>query len=586
MTQTATSGATTARYLAWGHLASGVALLAAGATRVLSGAPWFDVAILASGGLLCVLGTLGLLVSPAVRTRLDAASRHIEPVIFGGLLIAGVDEDTGYVLALAMVMLILAGLRGPRTFRVALVIVGCAEVARQGLAAATGVEVELVESAIGVGMAGVVSAALASLVERVRQSEREAHRSAAATRAALAEAERAAAQVDVMHRLVASTIGTEESRALGEIVTEIASYLDVPAVTVFLVGDDGRPRVAATSDATVSATDRVSPVIEGPFLAGALGRGLDGQPARSTNAELEAVAASGLPRRGDVTVHPLRRANGAVVGALACATPPGRHFTDTEIRTIGRFADQTSLAIEAARALDREADLAAQYRELDRLKTDFVAITSHELRTPLTTVLGVVETMRQRLHDIDADDLDRLVTALGRQAHRLSRLVDDLRTVSRVDAGTLTTLARPTDVGAVVREAAQVLPDLDVTLDLTDGLPKASADPDRLVQVVVNLLANAEQHGAGPIRVAVDSIEDEVVITVWDEGPGIPPEHRGDVFDRFVRLGDTESHTRGTGLGLAIARELTEAMDGTIRVVDRGPHTAFEVRLSVAGVVA
>lgn len=580
VTHAAVATATTERYLAWGQLATGTSLLLAWGGQVLSGESWFDAAIIASGTLLAVLGAVALLVPAPVRSRLGTASRHIEPAVFGGLLVAGPDEDTGYVLALAMIMLILAALRGRSAHRVSLVVVVVAEVIRQALHPVVGDPVEPVETVVGLGLALGVSVALGRLVEQVRQSEAEARRSEAATAAALAEAERAAIQLDVMHRVVVSTLGTDETTALDRIVTEIASYLDVPAVTVFLTTPDGRPYIAATSDPTVSETDRVSPVADGPFVGGALGRALDGHPARSTPAELDAQASSDLPWRGDVTVDPLRRANGTVVGALACATAADRVFTDTEVRTIGRFADQASLAIEAARALDREADLAAQYRELDRLKTDFVAITSHELRTPLTTVLGVVETMRQRLHDIEATDLERLVTALGRQAHRLSRLVDDLRTVSRVDAGTLTTLVRPTDVGAVVHEAVQGMPDLDVRLEVAVGLPKAVADPDRLIQVMTNLLANGEQHGAGPVHVSVDTDASHVVVQVWDEGPGIPGDRRDDVFDRFVRLGDTDSHSRGTGLGLAIARELTEAMHGSIEVVDRGSHTAFEVRLA------
>ncbi|MBW3550997.1 MAG: HAMP domain-containing histidine kinase, partial [Proteobacteria bacterium] len=143
------------------------------------------------------------------------------------------------------------------------------------------------------------------------------------------------------------------------------------------------------------------------------------------------------------------------------------------------------------------ADLADRYRELDRLKTDFVAITSHELRTPLTTVLGAIETMRQRMDELDRDELHRLVEALSRQAQRLSRLVDDLRTVSRVDAGTLHTYNRPTDVGRVVQDAVAGLLDLDVDVALGDALPKVLADPDRLEQVVANLLANGGQHGHG-----------------------------------------------------------------------------------------
>ena len=268
---------------------------------------------------------------------------------------------------------------------------------------------------------------------------------------------------------------------------------------------------------------------------------------------------------------------------MACGAPLGRRFSPTEDRTISRFADQMGLAIEAARSLDREADLAARYRELDRLKTDFVAITSHELRTPLTTIVGVIETMRQRLDELGPAETERLVAALGRQAHRLARLVDDLGTVSHVDAGTLVTIPRATDVRAIVTEASAGLPEVEVVLHLDAAVPCADADPDRLLQVVTNLVANGDQHGVPPVHVEVvpGDAGDEVLLHVWDQGDGIPPDRRDEVFDRFVRLGSTETHSRGSGLGLAIARELVVAMGGTIEVVDRDAHTAFEVRLPV-----
>src|SRR5690606_26959855 len=151
-----------------------------------------------------------------------------------------------------------------------------------------------------------------------------------------------------------------------------------------------------TTDPAVAARTDVGPIDRGPFLHGPLARALTGQATRATAQERAAMAAAGQPTHGDIVVVPLRRASSTVAGVLACGTEEGRTFTPTEHRTLVRVGDLMGLAVEAARALDREAELAERYRDLDRLKTDFVAITSHELRTPLTTVLGVVETMRQR----------------------------------------------------------------------------------------------------------------------------------------------------------------------------------------------
>jgi two-component system, OmpR family, sensor histidine kinase KdpD len=285
---------------------------------------------------------------------------------------------------------------------------------------------------------------------------------------------------------------------------------------------------------------------------------------------------------GAVSLHPLRRADGTPIGALGCVLPPGRGFSNEELATIGRFADQTSLAIEAARAVEREAELAQRYRELDRLKTDFVAVTSHELRTPLTTLTGAIEVIRDRGQLLSDADREQLWQAMQRQGERLARLVDDLRTVSLVDSGTLSITTEPTDVVQVVTDTTETVPHIPTDLQVDEPMSKVLADPDRLAQIVTNLVVNGAQHGQGTVHLHVHEQGQTVVLRVWDDGPGIPPVEREAIFGRFVRLGDTDAHHRGTGLGLAIARELVEAMHGSIRVADHPSGSCFEVHLPVA----
>lgn len=582
VTELAASRVAAERYLGWGRLAAGASLLVSLAADVIGGYAWFEVAAGSGGVILVALGLstlLGSATGQSSPTRLMRVVGHAETVVFAGLLAVGADEDAGYVLVLAMLMLMLAALRGVAAHRAALYLAVGAELVRQLLHLLIGETIDPVESLVGLGLAAAVSSVLVRMVELARSSEMASQRSAATATTALAEAERAAAQLDVMHRVVLSGIGAGEAEALQRMVQEISAYLEVPAVTAFMLDDEQRPTVAATTDEHVAARDDVTPIVRGPFLHGPLERALQGLSTEATADELAVMATADLPRHGAITVHPLRRGDGTVVGALACGSPVGRTFGATEVRTVARFADQMGLAIEAARSLDREADLAARYRELDRLKTDFVAITSHELRTPLTTVMGVVETMHHHLDQLDRDEVSRLVDSLVRQATRLSRLVDDLRTVSRVDAGTLHAFNRPTDLATLLQEVVVALPTVDVQVTVDPGMPKVMADPDRLVQVVTNLVANGDQHGRGTVRVAARADEAEAAIEVWDEGPGVPPEHREDVFTRFVRLGDTDSHSRGTGLGLAIARELTTAMGGTIAVIDRDGRGVFQLRL-------
>lgn len=576
---------TTQRQLGWGRLVAGAALVLSRLAGVISGTPVFDAGLLVAGLVLAILGVVTLAATDSHRPvgRWWPALGGIETAMFGIVLAIGADEDVGYVLAIGLLMLVLAALRSQREHAAALVVAAFAELVRQVSALLGGATPELIESVLGLGVAAAMSTTISRLVDAARQSEVRAQVSADAATAALAEAERAAEQLDVMQGLVAASIGASEDEALQRMVSAVADHLEVPSVTAVLLDSDSRPSVAATTDTAIAARDDVVPVGGGTFRSGPLRRALAGQPTRATENELATQQREGLPAHGDVALHPLVRANGTVVGALVCGTPAGRRLRDTELRTLARFADQISVAIEAARSLDHEADLAARYRELDRLKTDFIAVTSHELRTPLTTILGAVELMQERGTSLDAQATASLVDAVVRQARRLSRLVDDLRTVSMVDAGRLHVHCDRVDVGPVVCDAVRSVPGAVTAVAIDPTVPPVLADAHRLEQVVANLVANGEQHGEGTVHLEVrPGANSTVRLRVWDDGPGIPPNRRDEVFERFVRLAATDAHQRGSGLGLAIARELVVAMGGDIEVVDHGRGSAIEVSLPAA----
>lgn len=581
MTPTATTARATQRYLGWGRLAAGLAFAASLLTGVIAGNGWY-LALVGTGSVLLAL--LGVATSWSERRR-DATSGTVldgtETAVFGVLLASGLDEQTAYVAIVGLLMLVLAGLRGGRVLRATAAVAVVAEVVRQVLGQALLAErVDLKESVVGLGLAVAVGLVVARMVDLARESERSARDSEAAASAALAEAEQAIGQLEAMHRVVASGIGEHEDDTLQRIVEEVATSVGLPYVSAVLLDGQGRPRVAATTEPDVRVRDDIDPLAPGPFTRGPLARALQGQATRANDREL-ALHTDLVAPRGDSVVHPLTRPDGAVIGALASSVPPGQQIDDHTFRTLGQLAGQTSLAIESARALRREADLAARYRDLDHMKTDFVAITSHELRTPLTTITGVIE-MLERTDELDREDAERLFDALRRQTRRLTRLVDDLRTVSLVDAGTLAVHVRPTDVVATVRETVATLSDIETTLQAPDTLPLVRVDPDRLTQVVTNLLVNGDQHGVPPVHVQVTGDEQAgVIVQVWDQGPGIPEDRRAEVFERFSRLGDTDTHSRGSGLGLFIARQLTEAMGGTIALVDHPTGSAFQVRFPV-----
>jgi signal transduction histidine kinase len=228
------------------------------------------------------------------------------------------------------------------------------------------------------------------------------------------------------------------------------------------------------------------------------------------------------------------------------------------------------------------ADLAAA----DRQRRELIANVSHELRTPIFAVQAVLENVVDGVSDPDT-----LRTALA-QTERLGRLVTELLDLSRIEAGVVPLDREPFDVAefltAAVREAAVAATAagraVRFAVDAEPG--KAVADPARLHQVVANLLDNAARHSpaGGTVTAAACRVGDELVIEVTDEGPGIPPDQRARVFERFTRGERAAGYSGGTGLGLAIAQWVVELHGGHISVVDAPPPGCrIRVALPVAG---
>jgi signal transduction histidine kinase len=227
-------------------------------------------------------------------------------------------------------------------------------------------------------------------------------------------------------------------------------------------------------------------------------------------------------------------------------------------------------------------------REFDRLKDEFIAIVSHELRTPLTSVYGAAMTLEQ--HELDEPRRRELLGIVSTEAARLSRLLDDILWVSRLDSGRARPLIVPVDPLPVARDVVDAtlthLPH-GLTLELLHDapLPLVAADPDKLRQVLVNLVENAVKYSReGRIQVRVGSHYGSVRFSVEDEGPGIPPSQHERIFEKFYRL---DPHMRqgvgGTGLGLYICRELVEGMHGDIWVESApGEGATFAFELPVA----
>jgi signal transduction histidine kinase len=213
---------------------------------------------------------------------------------------------------------------------------------------------------------------------------------------------------------------------------------------------------------------------------------------------------------------------------------------------------------------------------------------SHELRTPLTAIKGLVETLR----DGAVDDLaarDKFLASIESETDRLIRLVNDLLILSRADSQVLTVRRESFDLTALARACAEELAVPRVAIVVHGSPTQVYADPDRIRQVLVNLLDNAIRYSpAGEtVNVMVESEANHVAVTVQDRGPGIPSAEQARVFERFYRADKSRARdpqdSAGAGLGLAIAQTLVAAHGGHIALTSReGQGTAVRFTLPAA----
>lgn len=257
----------------------------------------------------------------------------------------------------------------------------------------------------------------------------------------------------------------------------------------------------------------------------------------------------------------------------------------TEVGTVGSALNNLLDHVDSA--LDARHESEMQVRQ-------FVADASHELRTPLASIRGYAELSRREKEPVPAG----VTHALGRiesEAGRMTTLVEDLLLLARLDAGR--ELERePVDLTRVVVETVSDLhaagPDHVWHLDLPeelDDFPEVVGDEARLRQVVINLLANARRHTPAGTTVTTGLRGDgaDVLVTVTDDGPGIPPEFMPHLFERFTRGDAARTRTEGsTGLGLSIVDAVVAAHHGTVRVESRPGRTCFTVSLPISASAA
>ncbi len=285
-----------------------------------------------------------------------------------------------------------------------------------------------------------------------------------------------------------------------------------------------------------------------------------------------------------VTAHPaalevLERADADGEVELTGLDGSRRHWL---MRTV-RLADGQTLV----RFADR-----SEARAAEQMRVDFVANASHELRTPLATLIGYTETLREQSDEIDPDTRERFLSVVHDEARRMQRVVEDLISLSRIEAEKFTEPTEAVALDALIDheiDSAQRTAEergSELVREISPGLPEIAADRGQILQLLDNLLTNALRYGepGTPVTISARRQGSMVHLAVTDHGEGIPPEHVARVTERFYRVDTSRSRSLGgTGLGLAIVKHIVERHRGRLTIESElGKGTRVNVFLPVA----
>ena len=390
--------------------------------------------------------------------------------------------------------------------------------------------------------------------------------------------------------------------AAGHSAVAIVLFFSVIATVTFLVyagrtpseSDVNQPTAAFPAD----RTDRGTRALVGVDALG--------DPALLVGGDLRVIAANGAARTlfGErvadddlrlVLRHP------AVLDAVRIASSTAAPV-EREVTGLGSQNGAYRVRVAQAgpdgagvRLLVTFADI-TQARLTERMRVDFIANASHELRTPLTTLAGFIETLQGPAAE-DEPARRRFLEIMGREAARMSRLIDDLLSLSRIELDKHVRPQTALDVAPLIADVGRTLAmrlEADqrrLAITVAEGLPSVVADRDQVLQVLHNLVSNALKYGrtGTPITVDAERIDpagrDAMVrVTVGDRGEGIAPEHLPRLTERFYRIDTSRSRSMGgTGLGLAIVKHIIERHRGTFEIVSHpgeGSEVSFTLPLA------
>jgi PAS domain S-box-containing protein len=250
-----------------------------------------------------------------------------------------------------------------------------------------------------------------------------------------------------------------------------------------------------------------------------------------------------------------------------------------------RLVIMTIRDITERKSAEQEHAKVEALREIDRLKSEFIAGVSHELRTPLHHIKGFASTLLRRNLDFDQATVQEYLQIISEESDRLAQLIGDLLNTSQIEAGKLELEIDSIDVAALVRTTVrrwQNLSPHQFELMIPKRVPVVLADAHRIEQVLDNLLANVVRHTPAntSAKVAIEVTRADILVSIRDQGPGIDAQHLPFIFDRFYRAGARSGSARGAGLGLYISKSIVEQHGGRI-VVETAPGAGTTFRFSL-----
>jgi signal transduction histidine kinase/DNA-binding response OmpR family regulator len=380
-------------------------------------------------------------------------------------------------------------------------------------------------------------------------------------------------------------IATRNIRTLYEVGKDVNASLDVTLTLNFIVSQAAiltGARMGLLFRGQETSARLIAEVGYGP--AGAhtdtavahFGKGFVGRvaetlrPARAETDRPESLGEEFYASLGVRTVLavPLVHKN-RLLGVLSVMEKEGGPFTDEDENLLESFATQAALALT-------NAELYETARELERMKSEFVAVVSHEVRTPLTAIQGSLELVLDTRYFSMEEKMRELLTICQANVEKLRTLINEILDFSKLEANRLSLDFAPIPVGEVAEEVVASMESIAepkgirLRLDVADDLPEVHADRMRVGQILTNLIGNALKFtpDGGRVDVTVDRNDDGgLLFVVSDTGPGIAPHNIGKLFQKFQQLDSSTTRRQGgTGLGLVISKGLVEGHGGKIWV--------------------